>query len=125
MNAGESEEHRAPSAEHEPDYRFSLANERTFLAWIRTTLGLLAGAVAVVTLAPDFGFDGARHVAGALLASMGVAVALGAVRRWHAVQTAMRRDEELPSSWMPVLLASGLGVLSVLIVVLLLIPRNG
>ncbi|EFL27732.1 putative integral membrane protein [Streptomyces himastatinicus ATCC 53653] len=31
----------------EPDYRFSLANERTFLAWIRTGLVLLAGAVAV------------------------------------------------------------------------------
>ncbi len=26
-----------------PDYRFSLANERTFLAWIRTSLGFLAG----------------------------------------------------------------------------------
>ncbi len=24
-----------------PDYRFSLANERTFLAWIRTALGFL------------------------------------------------------------------------------------
>ena len=29
----------------EPDYRFSLANERTFLAWIRTALALLAGGV--------------------------------------------------------------------------------
>ena len=29
----------------EPDYRFSLANERTFLAWIRTALSLLAGGV--------------------------------------------------------------------------------
>ena len=31
----------------EPDYRFTLANERTFLAWVRTALGLLAGGVAV------------------------------------------------------------------------------
>jgi putative membrane protein len=29
----------------EPDYRFTLANERTFLAWIRTALALLAGGV--------------------------------------------------------------------------------
>jgi hypothetical protein len=29
----------------DPDYRFSLANERTFLAWIRTALAILAGAV--------------------------------------------------------------------------------
>jgi putative membrane protein len=30
-----------------PDYRFSLANERTFLAWIRTALSLLAGGLVL------------------------------------------------------------------------------
>ncbi|MCI4177768.1 DUF202 domain-containing protein, partial [Dickeya dianthicola] len=35
-----------------PDYRFSLANERTFLAWIRTALAFLAGAVAIDQFAP-------------------------------------------------------------------------
>ena len=39
--------------EFEPDYRFTLANERTFLAWERTALGLLAAAVAVVQLVPE------------------------------------------------------------------------
>ena len=29
----------------DPDYRFTLANERTFLAWIRTALAILAGGV--------------------------------------------------------------------------------
>ena len=41
-------EHRWPSSVyahgHDPDPRFSLANERTFLAWIRTALALVAGA---------------------------------------------------------------------------------
>ena len=41
--------------EQEPDYRFTLANERTFLAWIRTALALIAGGVAVVQLVPAFG----------------------------------------------------------------------
>ncbi|MFD0571490.1 MFS transporter [Kitasatospora gansuensis] len=41
-----------PSQPEEPDYRFSLANERTFLAWIRTALALLAGAIALDQLAP-------------------------------------------------------------------------
>jgi len=30
-----------------PDYRFSLANERTFLAWIRTGLGFFVSAIAI------------------------------------------------------------------------------
>ena len=37
-----------------PDYRFSLANERTFLAWIRTALGFLAAGVGLDQLAPQF-----------------------------------------------------------------------
>ena len=37
----------------EPDPRFTLANERTFLAWIRTSLGLMAGAVAMEAFAGD------------------------------------------------------------------------
>jgi len=59
----------------DPDYRFTLANERTFLAWIRTALALIAGGVAVVQLVPDFGFPGSRRIVGALLAGMGVLVA--------------------------------------------------
>jgi putative membrane protein len=47
-------EHGADTvAEGEPGYRFTLANERTFLAWQRTALGLLAAAVAVVQLVPE------------------------------------------------------------------------
>ena len=53
--------------EFEPDYRFTLANERTFLAWERTALGLLAAAVAVVQLIPELPIPGGRHVLGVLL----------------------------------------------------------
>ena len=38
-----------------PDYRFSLANERTFLAWIRTALALIAGAVGIDQFASHLG----------------------------------------------------------------------
>ena len=31
----------------DPDYRFSLANERTFLAWIRTALAFMAAAIGI------------------------------------------------------------------------------
>ena len=35
----------------EPDPRFTFANERTFLAWIRTALGFLAAGVAIAAVA--------------------------------------------------------------------------
>ena len=53
-----------PAEGTEPDYRFTLANERTFLAWIRTALGLLAGGVAVRQLVEPFEITGAPHAAG-------------------------------------------------------------
>jgi putative membrane protein len=107
----------------DPDYRFTLANERTFLAWIRTALALIAGGVAVVQLVPDLGFPGSRRIVGAVLAGMGVLVAGGSVRRWRQVQQAMRRDTGLPPTRMPLLLGSGLAVLTVFVLVLLLTAR--
>jgi putative membrane protein len=105
----------------DPDYRFTLANERTFLAWIRTALALIAGGVAVVQLLPDFAFPGARHALGASLAVVGGALALLSVRRWQRVQRAMRRDEDLPTTRLPVLLGWALTALTVLVVVLIAI----
>lgn len=37
----------------EPDYRFTLANERTFLAWVRTGLALLAGGLLLDQFASE------------------------------------------------------------------------
>jgi len=62
----------ADQEDSEPDYRFTLANERTFLAWQRTALGLLAAAIAVVQLVPELAVPGARHVIGALLAALAI-----------------------------------------------------
>lgn len=50
-----------------PDYRFSLANERTFLAWIRTSLGFLAAGVGLDQLAPDFATPVIRELLALLL----------------------------------------------------------
>jgi inner membrane protein YidH len=86
------------------DYRFTLANERTFLAWIRTALALIAGGVAVVQLVPALSIPGVRHGLGMVLTAAGGVLAVLAVRRWQSVQIAMRRGVELPRSWMPVLL---------------------
>jgi putative membrane protein len=108
--------------EQEPDYRFTLANERTFLAWIRTALALIAGGVAVAQLVPTFGIPGTQHALSVLLTAGGGLLAALAVRRWQRVQAAMRRDADLPPTRLPVLLGSALLAMTILVLVVLLVP---
>ncbi|MBM7518504.1 YidH family protein [Nocardioides nitrophenolicus] len=79
----------------EPDYRFSLANERTFLAWLRTSMALVAGAVALDTFAGDDPRPGVRTLTAALVA-LGAAGTVAAWLRWRASERAIRRGEPLP-----------------------------
>lgn len=79
----------------EPDPRFTLANERTFLAWIRTALAFIAGAVAIEGFNLDLD-EATRSTLVVLLICIGVAVALGAGVRWLRVERAMRQGRPLP-----------------------------
>jgi putative membrane protein len=95
----------------EPDYRFSLANERTFLAWVRTALAILVGAIVLdqVGLQHVPGWVGPLLAAG--LSLFTAALGLGAYARWRANQIAMRHARSLPrSSFIPTL-ALTIGVL--------------
>lgn len=93
--------------DREPDYRFTLANERTFLAWIRTALGLLAGGVVVGQLYMN-GMDNRVHqLLAAMCTLLASAISVGAFTQWRRVQTAMRRDEPLPRSPMMPILVGG------------------
>ena len=91
----------------EPDYRFTLANERTFLAWIRTSFGLLAGGVAVDHLVTLFGSESASAVVSVGCMLLALVLALGAYFRWRAVQRAMVYDRPLPPSQLMLVLAAG------------------
>ncbi|NJP35630.1 DUF202 domain-containing protein [Micromonospora sp. HSS6-12] len=97
-----------------PDYRFSLANERTFLAWVRTSLALLAGGVAVVQIVPDFAFAGARHLLGIILILLAIVIAGTSYARWERRERAIRLGESLPPSLLPRVVGVGLAVVMVL-----------
>ncbi|MGE7389960.1 YidH family protein [Streptomyces sp. NPDC004126] len=103
-----------------PDYRFSLANERTFLAWIRTSLALVGGGFAVDQFLPDLRWGVRVGMAFALLA-VGAACALRAVNHWVRCERAMRRGEDLPVSRFPVVLSMGVGLVAVSMVVVVLL----
>lgn len=79
----------------DPDPRFSLANERTFLAWTRTALALLAGAVAIHTPAIDLDMWAKLVASLVLLLAAGVAV-IESWRRWRASERALRLGHPLP-----------------------------
>lgn len=104
----------------EPDYRFTLANERTFLAWLRTALGLLAGAVALTQLVPSFSIGGLRTGLAALLAVTGTLLAAFSYRRWARVQHAMRHGRPLPMTWLPVAVGWVAAVVGAAVVVVIL-----
>jgi putative membrane protein len=99
-----------------PDYRFTLANERTFLAWIRTSLAMMAAGVAVVQFVP--GLDLVRHALGLWLILLGGLLAGVSYAHWQRNERAMRLGERLPHSPIPRLVAASLTVAAAAAVVL-------
>jgi putative membrane protein len=78
------------------DPRFTLANERTFLAWIRTALALISIGLAVTQLLPPFDLPGGRRIIGIPLMVLGIVVAVQALREWLGNERAMRQGRRLP-----------------------------
>ena len=107
--------------EAEPDYRMSLAAERTYLAYVRTSLALLAGGVAVVGALPDAGHLGLRRAIGLVLVLAGLVVGATARQRWRAVDTAMRRGGPLPPPRLAVPVGGAVVLAGLLALVLVLV----
>jgi putative membrane protein len=105
-----------------PDYRFSLANERTFLAWCRTALALLAAGVGVVYLPASDVLPNGRKVLGLMLVVLGGFSAGSSYARWRANRNAIARGAPLPrSNSMPIVAA---GLVAVAVVALVVVISN-
>lgn len=101
----------------EPDYRFSLANERTFLAYLRTALALLVAGAAVLQLVDVFEAETYDRLLGAALLGLGALTSATSYRRWRIAEEAIRRSAPLPYSAVPGLLATALTVIAVATVI--------
>ncbi|RZU34368.1 putative membrane protein [Blastococcus saxobsidens] len=109
----------SPELPDHPDYRFTLANERTLLAWLRTGLALVAGGVAVATYAPDLGVRWGSAAVSLALVLLGLLTALAGYGRWRANEAAIEAGRALPSSLLvPAVVAA---VTAVVVVVAVLV----
>ncbi|WP_129360195.1 YidH family protein [Rothia uropygioeca] len=99
----------------EPDPRFTLANERTFLAWIRTSLAFLAGGIALETIGDGIFPEGVHRALSILVIAIAFLISLGAAVRWWRIEDNMRKGRPLSLPLIVPLLSLGGAVAACLI----------
>jgi putative membrane protein len=115
-----------PAGESEPDPRYTFANERTFLAWTRTSLAFILAGLGIVQLLPPFpGVPWGRHLLGVPLIAVGVVIAIASYSQWVRSQLALRRGEPLPRSVLPIVLTITITVMAIISAVVLLLSAIG
>jgi putative membrane protein len=104
-----------------PDYRFTLANERTFLAWMRTSLALLAGGIALRQVVPSFGVRGVRTTLAVAAVVLSLVLAVASYVRWNQIERAMSRGHPLPHPLAVPVLATAIAAVAGTVAVVLLV----
>ncbi|MEV5573236.1 DUF202 domain-containing protein [Spirillospora sp. NPDC052269] len=84
-----------------PDTRFLLANERTYLAWMRTCLAFLVGGVALGHLTVRPGLEWLRMTIVVMIIASGIVLTPLAFLHWRTTEHAIRADRELPRHYLP------------------------
>lgn len=105
----------------DPDPRFTMANERTFLAFVRTSLALLAAGLAVGELLSSRP-EAQRLVLGVPLVVLAAMVALTSFGRWERAERALRLQRALPYPSIFRIVGVGVGLIAVAAAVVLLLP---
>ncbi len=109
----------------EPDYRFTYANERTFLAWVRTSVALIGVGVAAAQFLPPLDVPGGRRAVGTAFIVLGAGLCLVARRQWSCNDRAMRHGAPLPRSALVPAATVGVVLLAVTVVVLTVAGSRG
>lgn len=103
----------------EPDPRFSMANERTALAWVRTALAVVAGGVGLTSVARIADLPRALDVVAAVMCLGGGWLAVSSVLGWRRRELALRTGRPLPAPvalpWIAAAVVLGSVVLAVLV----------
>ena len=102
------------------DYRFLLANERTFLAWIRTALSLQIAGLGVLQFLTH-GDDAVRYTLGVSLVVAGSYVGTTGYLRYYRNERAIRANEDLTSIRSSAVVAAAVIVLPLLAAIVLAI----
>jgi len=108
-----------PRGDADVDYRFLLANERTFLAWMRTALALIAGGVALDQFVVVAGARDLVTVLGIFAIVLGGIVAVLGIVQWRRADRAMRNATRMNSSSTVMILGSILALFALTIALLL------
>jgi putative membrane protein len=104
-------ERRLEETGTEPDPRFTWANERTFLAWNRTALALIAAGLAAAQFL-HFSPHGLRLIVAVPLILLGGVLAFASFLQWEDSERAIRLQQPLRYSWMPRVLAGGIVIIA-------------
>lgn len=117
---------KEPKWRHEgedPDYRFSLANERTFLAWMRTSLAILAAGVLFDQFSVKLGSQVFVVLVSAGLCLVAAILSVLSYIKWRDYEVAMRHKRVLPLSRAMIFLSGVVLLLGILLTALILIPH--
>ena len=128
--AGNTEENKATNSAYTRDH---LANERTFLAWVRTSIGIMAFgfvvekfAIFMKKLAYFLGkaelskslpvSSGYSTIFGIMLVALGALMGLLAFIRYKKIESEISRNSYKPSWLLDILVAMGILVIGVFLV---------
>ena len=105
----------------EPSPRFTFANQRTFLGWIRVALALIVAGVALKAFAfpPQ---PSLRLAASILLLVLGLAVPILAWFSWAVTERALRCGEPLPASRVATTFTAGVITVVALVLLGMIVP---